>query len=66
MTVSELRKFVAQHDGCEAVEVVDGGRTLIVESDVIVSGHDTFDARVERMQDRIPATLQAVRDWLGY
>jgi hypothetical protein len=59
-----LIDFIRQHDGCAVIGVNDG--KLIVESDAVEGGDCTLSATVVRVRELIPATLQAVRDWLGY
>lgn len=56
--LTRLIEYIALHDGCAVIGVV--GNSLIVESNAVIDGN------VMREQSTIQATLQAVRDWLGY
>lgn len=55
---TRLIEVINRHDGCQATLADDG--QLSVSSEVV------RDGRVERVWETIPATTQAVRDWLGY
>ena len=57
-----LVAFIERHDGCSVLQ--DNGDTLLVEC---VAVHcDMHPATSFLLKETIPATRQAVRDWLGY
>lgn len=60
--VSNLVRFIESHDGC-LVESYDGpgASTIKVSSEIRQP-----DGTIERQTETIPATLKAVKDWLGY
>lgn len=64
VTPQRLLAFICQHDlgGCEQMARDNGDGTLTVYGEVVHGDSKTVTIESER----IPATLQAVRDWLGY
>lgn len=59
MTPESLVKFIRQHDPCDAF-VLKNGDLRVITDEVHADG------TVHRVYETIPATLKAVRDWLGY
>ena len=60
--ISSLVFFIEAHHAC-AVESYNGPKapTMVVSSEVRQP-----DGTVERVKETIPATVKAVREWLGY
>ena len=64
MNINQLVKWINGHDiGVSPVVLrVDGDRLVVQTREYLLPGTDS--SRV--VQEDIPATLQAARDWLGY